>query len=662
MEISTAEANDIAKQARAEYEAGLKYRHDREKQWQLAEDFYFNRVKKNLKGKFNVPVPIIPGFVDTWTSKMAKHVAVNYEQKKESEYRAVQKANGLLEAQRTQEDYDWDMADTDGKKLAAIYGRAIYRYYAQSKPGYKSTLELIDPYDYVADPLGGGWTERHRFRYIDNIFRSKEELKDLAEAGTYDPAQVSKLINATTADRLASNDTLYQSKQNRLMAIGLDGISHDYAGQALYKLIEGGTIWKGQRVMCVFNYETGIWVRIKPWKGVYKSGLWDIASWATHRDIFNFWSKAPVDDVIPVAEVIRVLANQELDNRNKRNYGQRAYDPEVFPEPAELEWRQDGLVAVKSGTSKVMEIGRGLYTFETPELTGTINLVNWLDSMLKEKTGVNSESQGNTDTSKVGIAYLNVQQSAERTRTTFESYAKCWMGIGRRFLWGLFEHMRQPLAVKILGEKGWEWDEIARIEVNTDWGIRVEGGEDDMNRDEIRKKSARETLATLTPDELAVTNPKWRAKVKFEAAELPDDEIRLAFDLTDDTNREVMSRASQMIEDCLAGKPVKPYRGATTAFVQKLLDFATEQDLPADKYGKLMELVSVHTPIAAENMARKAVQMRAQKGLPPMVQPPASPVDQLMSEEPAPQTPAGTQSQSQALTTMAPNAPTPGAA
>ncbi|HLK65785.1 MAG TPA: hypothetical protein VKU19_20250 [Bryobacteraceae bacterium] len=37
-------------------------------------------MRKSLKGKFNVPVPIIPRFVDTWQSKMAKHVNLTFEQ------------------------------------------------------------------------------------------------------------------------------------------------------------------------------------------------------------------------------------------------------------------------------------------------------------------------------------------------------------------------------------------------------------------------------------------------------------------------------------------------------------------------------------------------------------------------------------------------------
>jgi hypothetical protein len=135
MENTSTEQDHIAKQARAEYEAGLKYRHDQEKAWTLVEDFYFNRVKKNLKSVFNVPVPILPGFVDTWQAKMAKHTSLSFETQEEADYKTVQKVNSLLVAQKNHDDYDWDMVDTDGKKIAALYGRSLFEYYADYLDG-----------------------------------------------------------------------------------------------------------------------------------------------------------------------------------------------------------------------------------------------------------------------------------------------------------------------------------------------------------------------------------------------------------------------------------------------------------------------------------------------------------------------------------------------
>lgn len=655
--VALKEEDQIVKQVRAEYDAGLMYRHDREKQWQLIEDAYFNRVKKNIKGLFNVPVPTIPGFVDAWQAKMSKHVPIAFDQGPDAaDYRAAKKATAFYQKISKADDYDFDMLETDGTKLAGIYGLVTYRYYAESKGGYKSNLEIVDPYDDIADPIGGGIRERHRFYQLDNIFKSKEDLK----SGDYDAGQVSKLVNATKSDTIVDNDTQFKSKQNRLMALNLNGITYNYAGQELYKLKEAGTTWNGIRYYVVYNYETGIWLKCLPLKEVFKSDLWPVVTFHTNRDIFNHYSKGPCDDMLPLAEVIRVLVNQQLDNRNKTNYGMRGYDPDIIKDPSKLEWRKDGLVEFKAGTAHLLgDMHRGIINFETPALTGTIELATYIDGMLKEKTGINSESQGQADTSKVGIAYLNVQQSAERNKLTFESKVKCWIGIARRFVWGLHEHMRSPEDVQIIGEKGYESDKLHRFEINPKWDIVYSGGDDDKANDAIQKKQMAEMFKTLAPDELAVTSPKWRVKIKLQSLEIPDDEIRLAFDLQDETNREVLSKASEVIQNCLTGKPYKPYRGATTVFVQKIVDYATDNELPLDEYNKLMQIAQAHMAIAQENAVRKAIQVRSQMGMTAMPQPgqpgaPTSPVDQLMGNEAAPNSPGGTQSQSQQVTAQAP--------
>ena len=669
---ATSKEDQIAQQCRAEYLAGLQFRHDREKAWHLIEDFYFNRVKRSLKGKFNAPVPIIPGFVDTWKSKMAKHTTLTFTQQEEADYIPAKKVTALYAAQKAHDDYDWDLVDSDGKTLAALTGRSINRYFASSDGGYKSVLEPVDHYDFIADPIGGAHLERHRFVQQDNIFKSKAELLQGVEAGIYDSAQVTKIINATQGDKLVDNDNMYKSKLNRLADLNLNGISYNYAGQELYKFVEAGTTWSdGKRQYCFFNYETGIWIRCKPLKEVFKSELWWFTSWATHPDPFNFWSKGPCDDMIPLAEVIRVLVNQELDNRNKRNYGMRGYDPKWIPDPSQLEWKADGLFAFKSDSvTAIGDLNKAIVNFETPEVQGTIDLVNWIDGMLKEKTGINSEAQGQADGSKVGIAYLNVQQTAERTILIYESYSKSWQAIGRRFLWGLYEHMRTPMAVKIIGENGAMWDEIARREIDTDWDIRVEGGQDDAAQTAMNKKQLSDILGTFQPDELAVTSPKWRAKIKLQAVITDDDEIRMAFDLEGDQNKEVLAQASQMIQDCLEGKPYRPYRGATTVFVQKIVDYATDTpDLALKEFMKLMKIAQAHMPIAQKNAIRKATQIRAQQGMPSLPgagQPPKPNYGQLLNGgqgapqgappqgTPAPGTPQDTASQSQQLTQLAP--------
>ena len=121
----TKEQEQIVSQARAEYKAGLDFRHQREKDWKLAEDQYFNRQVKSLKQRYNVPIPIVPGFVETLLSKIDDPPTIKFEQAEEADYKAAQKVNALYQIESQKDDHDWDMIDLDAKKQAILYGRAI---------------------------------------------------------------------------------------------------------------------------------------------------------------------------------------------------------------------------------------------------------------------------------------------------------------------------------------------------------------------------------------------------------------------------------------------------------------------------------------------------------------------------------------------------------
>ena len=606
------EKDQIAAQVCAEYLAGLQFKQPRVDQWHLNEDQYFGKVKKALKGRFNVPLPIMSGFVDTLLSKVDEPPAIKFMEAREARHRAVKKVQAKYEQDSTSEDNDWETKDIDGKKLAIFSGRAIYSAAGESDPKFKFNLRNVDHYDFYTDPMGGGDLENHKFCGEDNLFKNRWQLLEGAKSGLYDREAVFQVLNGTAAETLADNDNLYLNKSNRFMALGMDNRTYNYAGQGLYKFIEAGTTWKGKRYYVLLNYETKIAIRCVPLEEMFKSKLWWFTSWATHRDAYNFWSKAPADDVRPIAEVIRVLANQELDNRQKRNAGQRAYDPEVFPNPAQLEYRPDGLVAVKSGTAKIHEIKRGIYSFETPELTGTINLVNWLDGMLGQKTGVTPDSQGKSEEDKVGIYYGNMQQVADRLGLLNKFYKKNWVAIGRRYLWALSEHLIEPEAVKLIGENGVEWENVVKADVDPNTGIKIEGKDAEAQADAMKAEKQAAALDRIIgdPELKAQVSKKWLIEQVLLNGDYNDETVRVAMDVQNEGNREVLAKAAEAIEEIIQGKTPKLVRNATTAFMQKIVDFAMDNtDGNLILFRRLMRYANAHRRIVVENMTRKAMQI-----------------------------------------------------
>uniref|UniRef100_A0A6H1ZCS2 Portal protein n=1 Tax=viral metagenome TaxID=1070528 RepID=A0A6H1ZCS2_9ZZZZ len=605
-------------QLRQEYKNGIDYKQGRVKDWQATEDQYFGRVKKTLKGRFNVPMPVMSGFIDTLLSKIDDAPVIKFRPVEEADFRPTKKLQAFYDVVSKSEDNDFDSKDLDGKKLASFYGRALFKTFAESDPKFKFNLHVTDPYDFYVDPLGGGDLENARYCGEDNIFKSKSELIAGANAGLYNSKNVMLLVNGLVENTILDNDNTQQNKANRLSAIGLTSRMHNFMGEGMVRLIESGTVFEGERYYVLWDYNTGLTVRAEPLEKVFESKLWWWTSWATHRDAFNFWSKSPADDIRPVAEVIKILANQELDNRQKRNFGQRAYDPDMFPNGAELEYRPNGLVSVKAGETKTRAIASGIYEFQTPELNGTINLVDWLDGIIGQKSGVTAAAQGSSDDKKVGIYQGNMQQVADRLGLYNKAYAKCHAAIGRRFVWGCYEHLNKAQAVKMIGEGGVTWDEIRKSDINPDVDIFVESSSNELRMSELKNERRQGAIAQILadPEIKKSVNQNWLAEQLLLAGMFDDEDVRVALDTENDGNREVLARASEAIQEIIKGKEPKLFRGATTAYQQKILDFATDNtDDDLELFTKLTDFAKAHDKLVMENMSRKAMQVRNREGL-----------------------------------------------
>lgn len=609
---------DIVMQCRREYEAGIGYRQGRVKDWQATEDLYYGRTKKVLKNRFNFPLPVMSGFVDTLMSKIDEPPNSRFEPTEEADYRATEKLNVFYKSANSSDDNDYASKDLDGKKLAILSGRAIFKTWAESDPKFKFYLRNSDHYDFFVDPAGGGSLEDARFLGEDNIFKSKSELIEGAMAGRYDKAAVQLLINGMAENVIKDNDNLMNNKSNRANALGLSNVMYNFMGEGTQRFIEQGTVANGVRYYVLWNYETNLAIRCEPLKDVFESNLWHWTSWATHRDAYNFWSKAPADDVRPIAEIMKVLANQEVENRQRLNFGQRAYDPEVFPNAAELEWRPNGLVAVKAGTTKIQQISNGIYEFKTPQLNGTIDMVNWLDQFSGQKSGISAATQGQADDVKVGIYQGNMQQISDRLGLYNKSYTKCHTAIARRFVWACKEHLIKPEAVKIVGESGVIWDQLMRDEINPEVGIIIESSSAEVQLSEMKTAKRAAALAALNanPELAKRVNAEWMIEQTLLDAGYEAEAVRSALDTENKASKESLAIASERIQEIIAGKEAKLFRGATTGFQQKIVDFAldnTDGDLPL--FTKLMAYSKAHDKLVMENMGRKALQGRLQQGL-----------------------------------------------
>jgi hypothetical protein len=598
----------------------MKYKEKRMQEIQKNEDLYYGKTKKALKGRWNVPLPLMSGYVDTLLSKIDDPPRVKYGYQDVADMELAQKVQAKWDQESISVKNQWALKDRQEKKLATLSGVGISKTYAYRDENgkYVSVYDVIDYLDFECEPMGGQLLQNHTFKGQRNIFKTKSQLTRGATGAnaTYNRRQVLKLLISFGSRDQKEFQQLYMEKTDRLRALGFNVDQGSYVGIPIYNFVE----WymedpdNGEKYYLLFEPHTGIWIRGCPLTDVFENDCDPFDAWHTHPDAFNFWSKSPADDMRPVADSMNVIFNQALDARDRKIYHQRMYDPSVFTDPAQLEWRPDGLVEATAGISATQALSSGIYELkiEGVDEAATINLMTYMDQISGTKTGITPGSQGATEDKRVGIYFGNLQQVADRLGLYNKSYSEAWGSKGLKFFYGLKENITNDgVMVRMIGDKGYNWTTLTKYDVDKqvqEFDITIVGGQAEAAADEIKKKTKEAALAILmaNPNTAARMNPDVLIEESLRNAGWEDGEVKRFLDNQPPGSELLISQAHQAIQEILLGKTPKQHRGATTLYMQTIVDFAQDSDdLDLETYSALMDYAGAHMPIAVENAMRK---------------------------------------------------------
>lgn len=658
--ISKRLRDNLVKTACEQYDTSVRFKQARMAEIQSSIDLYDNKTLPAGRGRFNVPVPVMAGYVDTLMSKIDEGVALNFKYTNPANLIKSKKLQAAWEKESGPSRGNWNRVDRAVKKNAIFAGVFLYEHYAESDPDFKSILNGIDYLDFHCEPLGGQNLENHLFAGVDNVFKTKSELEDGAKSGLYDADEVVRLIENSGRDDYKRNTDKLHQKQQRFINLGLDPENHSFVGSKVLSLIKWVIEMDGVRYYLLFDYHAKVAVRCVRLKEINKSNRMPWVAAHTHSDLLNFWSKAPADDIRPIAEAINVLFNQALDNRQKKNFGMRAVDTSMFTDMSLLEWRPDGLIPANTNGGQ-RPLSDGIYELQTDEVTGTIDLISFMDDFIGRKSGITGDSQGESDEQRVGIYYGNLQQVADRLGLYNKSYAEAHAQLGLLFQEGVRMHMTEEYLVRWVGEDGAisegnveKDDAIPDGEDGDDFPVDVVGGQAEMRSNEIKKASRKEALASILSNaNLAQrVNPTWAIKEILKTGDYDKDEISMALDVNSDGSMEQIARASKVIQEFLNGETPREQRTADTMFVQRIMDYAVDEVEDMVMFDAMMAYAEQHMTIALDNMMRKARKATAQAGLGAPVATGAKP-----EAKPIPNTEGGTASMSADLGDMTPGSP-----
>lgn len=619
------------------------YKQNRMNRIALYERLYNNELPKKERQLFNICLPIFGGFEDALQANLTDPVKLQFQETNPQDYLVIPKIqaqwenekDGLLPNQM------WNSKARDLMHDALLSGRSIAKIYSENEPKYRSVLETVNYSNFHCQPLGGAYLENHLFAGEEGIYMT---LEDIISNENFPKKQRDKIANFSYTDEWWQylEDT-YGTHFARYRSMHLNINSNTFTGTKTLFLCQFIITRRGVRYFVLFDPISKNWLQIEKLSDFTGSDLYPYKSAATHQDSQNFWSKGFSDDIFSVAVVVSTLLNQELTNREKSNFNARAYDPSMFTDEAKLDAAQyipDRLVPVDT-MGGVRKIEEGIYSFQTPQLSGTIDLVGWMQGNLGGLIGM-SDLSGATGPQKgkgkqnATVALAQQNQVAKRIGFRAEPFKEMFGQIGEAYVQGLKEFMPPKIAVKLIGEDGYtQEDELKRIEMSRTSTIGVKvlstSAEDADTQAKANKRIQALTMLAQDPG----VNPQWRTEQTLKTVGGFDEhEIKMAMDLQTYGSKKQIAHASKAIQELLNGKMPKPYFAAEAVFLQYIQDFVAENQNKVmkrkvhPKHGIETYLIALFgdymnqmAPIVQKNMERKTQQQiqkqqAAQKGQP----------------------------------------------
>lgn len=196
-------------------------------------------------------------------------------------------------------------------------------------------------------------------------------------------------------------------------------------------------------------------------------------------------------------------------------------------------------------------------------------------------------------------------------------------------------YLREPYAIKLIGQEGADWDEtFTPDDAKNEFTIVVKSGANAEKEDLASKEKRDKFYDSLMSNE--VIAPKISIpsliRVRGRDAGVKDEDIDTILDVHNSTDMAVLEDAATAVQTAIDNGPMRIYRDADTAFIQYIIDFVNKhyQVIPTEElkkltkqkaaayekdmeeYDRLMAMVKAHMPFVQKNEQAKQADIIAQ--------------------------------------------------
>lgn len=599
------QTNDlIVAQALREILWDRRYKQGKIRNWQKNEEQYYAMKIPMQDARANVELGRMQEFVHTLLSKIRRPLVFKYVKRKNSQTKRVKLLNGLVEADRKLD--SWNVKDLVGKKQLAIYGRMVYSYHSQNESGdYQANLENIDVYDFLIDPAGGG-IDMEKAKHMGNygVILMRDEL----EAGIKDE----KYIIQAAQDIIAgsgNNDEVNQEETNKLTRIyGQNTIGKkELHNEDKFKFWRWFTTYKGERYYLLLQERAGRAIRIEKLTDMFSaSELYPKAPWpywtaAAFPDLTEFWTPSYCDYVREIFMAQNVTINQMLDNAEAINKPMRKVNVTMIESLSELKYRKDGLIKVKGD----FNVNDAYQIVETPVLDAPLKVFDTLEGIHEKASGMNADTKGAADPDgKVAIYEGNKAEIADRFGLLDISYSFGYDRFSRLYELGVRDNLSKKRAIDLVGPDGVTQEMASKRQIfmkGDQYDVAVESSSDEMMETSAEKKlkmdylnqwvTAQNARLTASPNAELYINPQKAFEIGAKVVGFKPDQIKELLDVKQDDNDAILAEADADIESILNGETIKPNASADIPYMQRFIDFLTEneEDMKPDMFKKFLD-------------------------------------------------------------------------
>ena len=602
-------AKELMNTATIQLKTSIDYKAKRFAKINDAVSMLLGQVRPKLRQQFNVPLPVLQGLYETVLADLDDPIQIKVKNNVGKNLKAIEGINTSFSTARRslKPTARWDYKDRISRKFAVAYGRGILKYFSDGNP-YRNTLEAVNPIMFHCQPKGGGILERHLFCGEEGLVKTKRQLIDAQKDGIYNTKGVELLIERAGDKEYLDKIEIQQSEQLRsFRALGLDPDTENFIGETAFNLVEWNLTHKGERYNILFDPYFQIWLKAEKLTDIWSAGYYPYATYATHEDDANFWSQSILADVLyPIADSMVTMFNQELTNRQKRLLNARLYDKDMIPNVQKLDeaqFRPDALVAVdtKGGTKNVRD---AVFSFETPELIGTTDLINWLEDFSAKSVGIYQDIPQKGHSGKTNnLVYAQIQQLSKRIDYRSHSYTEAWGEIALRHVQGLKDNLTNEEAIGLIGvDAGFNFKkELREIKLDKD-DIEIISTKAQAQEDALRKAQKEKALEMLKED--PGINQEWKRRhALLDIGGFEEDEVDDALDMkSTGIERDQLVMADEAIRDLIKGKEPEMCYTATVIYLKKLQSFSEKHRITlGEKFPLFHQWIMKQAAVATEN-------------------------------------------------------------